>query len=440
MKYIYLLIGGLFVCLISTKTYAQQAQGTTVIKDSCDVRLILKIALETDSVGDIARMQSILDECFSIECDLPCEDRRTGHCKIISKVFVVNWKNLSSADKPKYHHVIMLGGRGVSYVNEIIPPNSGRSSGGTWYRNEYSPKVYCHEAMHLCGHDDHYRDCRADRLALRVDNCKDGDTCTAAQKAAGDCPPCPGYEDDIMGNDVSKPIDCNHDIVEILRSLNNPNFVCSDECCANKPSTRTEHRKPVTELIIEGGFGYYHMQSELIKDDELKLMGLNFSIGVNANIPLCNHFDLNINAKFNYAGVSDSRTTVNGLVTLKQDYSYRLSHTSLGANIEFHPTNNFSLFTGPEVGLPLSASSKFTGVSTYNNVSTPYGVDKFAKITNKKNLQIGANIGLSYQTNLLHLEISPYLNCYLPFSNEINFTSLKNKMSRINLGALIKLF
>lgn len=440
MKYFFIIICGLFMCILSKTSFAYEAQGTTVIKDSCNVRLILQIALETDSVSDIARMQAILDECFSIECDLPCADRSTGHCKIISKVVVLNWNSLNAADKPKFHHVIMLGGRGVSYVNEIIPPNSGRSSGGTWYRNEYSPKVYCHEAMHLCGHDDHYRDCRADRLALGVDNCKDGDTCTAAQKAAGDCPPCPGYEDDLMGNDVTKPIDCNHDIVEILRSLNNPNFVCSDECCSNKPKTRTDHRKPVTELLIEGGFGYYHMQSEIYKDDELKLVGLNYSIGVNENIPLCKHFDLNVNARFNFAGVSDSRTTVNGLVTLKQNYAYRINQVSVGANIEYHPTEKFSLYTGPEFGLPLMASSKFTGVSTYNNVSTPYGVDKFAKITNKKNIQFGVNLGVSYETSLLRHPVSPYVNYYIPFSNEINFTSLKNKLSRINLGALIKLF
>lgn len=439
MKHLSKLSCLLFFCVFSTNSHAYEAQGTTVIKETCDVKIILQIALETDSAGDIPRMQAILDECFSIVCDLPCLDRSTGHCKIISKVVVVNWNSLSEADKPKFHHVIMLGGSGVSYVNELIVPNSGKSSGGTWYRDEYSHKVYCHEAMHLCGHDDHYRDCRADRLALNVDNCKDGDTCTAEQKARGACPPCPGYEHDCMGNDVTKPIDCSNNMVEILRFLNDPNFVCSEECCEKKPTSQIDHRKPHTELIIEGGYGYYHMQDKKYKDDELKLTGLNYTLGVNESIPLCNHFDFNVNAKFNYAEMSDLRTTVNGPTTIEEYYTYRLTHGSLGVNFEYLLSDKFSIFTGPEFGFPISASAKYKEIEIFNNTSMQYGSDKFEKIVEKRNFQFGANFGISYNASVFHRSISPYVNFYTPFTHEINFPTLNNKMSRINAGVLINL-
>jgi hypothetical protein len=436
MKYFSTLIL-LFFCLFSRLTYAYEAQGTTVIKDVCDVRIILQIALETDSASDIPRMQSILDECFSIVCDLPCVDRSTGHCKIISKVIVVNWNSLSAADKPKFHHVYMLEGEGVSFVNEALPPNSGKSSGGSWYRKEFSPKVYCHEAMHLCGHDDHYRDCRADRLALHVDNCKDGDTCTAAQKASGACPPCPGFEDDLMGNDVTKPIDCNHDMVEILRALNNPDFVCSDECCAKPERPQTDYRKPKTELIVEGGIGYYHMEDKTVKNDELKLMGGNYTLGVNENIPLGTHFDLNTYGSVNYAQTSDSRTRNTGPIIIEEKYTYRLTQVYLGVNLAYLLANSFAFYAGTGFGLPLSVKSKFEGTMTSGGIVTPIGNGTFDKITENKSFQWGANMGLSYQTRAFKHPITPYLNMYIPFTNVLHSATLTNKMSTLNAGVRI---
>lgn len=234
MKYILALFIGLFYFIAGADAQNYELQGTTVKKIGCDVYLIIQIALENDSAGDVAKIQAALDGCFSQTCDLPCANGKTGSCKIITRTIVVVWNSLNAADKPKFHHITMLSGSGISSVNEVGVPNSGNSSGGSWYRDEYSPKVYCHETMHLAGLDDHYRDCRANRIALGVDNCKDGDTCTAAQIARGACPSCHGYEDDVMGSDVTKPIDCNRDIVEVIRLANNPlnpSFICSDSCC-----------------------------------------------------------------------------------------------------------------------------------------------------------------------------------------------------------------
>lgn len=216
-------------------SYAQsyEPQGTTVKKVGCNVMLILQVALENDSTGDVANIQAALDGCFSLTCDLPCANGKKGRCAVITKAVVVSWSSLGAADRSKFHHINMLSGQGVSFVNSVGVPNE-TSTGGSWYRNEYSPKVYCHETMHLAGLKDHYRDCRANRLALGVDNCKDGDTCTAAQKAAGACPACHGYEDDLMGTDVTKAVDCNMDIIEVLRLANNPlnpEFICPDSCC-----------------------------------------------------------------------------------------------------------------------------------------------------------------------------------------------------------------
>jgi len=233
MKQILLFILSLSCCIGTVLAQNYEAQGTTVKKQGCNVLLTIQVALDHDSTGDIANIQAALDGCFFLTCDLPCADGTKGKCKIITRAIVVSWNSLRAADKPKFHHITMLSGQGVSSVDAVGVPNSGQSSGGSWYRNEYSPKVYCHETMHLAGLDDHYRDCRQNRLALGVDNCKDGDTCTAAQIAAGACPACHGYENDVMGTDVTKPIDCNMDIVEVIRIANgaNPTFICSDSCC-----------------------------------------------------------------------------------------------------------------------------------------------------------------------------------------------------------------
>ena len=123
MKYKLVLFLSLFCGIVGVQAQGYAPQGTTVKKEGCDVILIIQIALENDSIGDIAMIQAALDGCFSFTCDLPCADRTTGKCKIISKLIVVAWDALSAADKPKFHHVNMLSGSGVSSVNGVGVPN-----------------------------------------------------------------------------------------------------------------------------------------------------------------------------------------------------------------------------------------------------------------------------------------------------------------------------
>lgn len=443
MKYILVLFLSLFCCIVTIHAQNYEPQGTTVKKMGCDVMLIIQIALENDSTGDIAKIQAALDGCFSLTCDLPCADGKTGKCKIITKAIVIAWNSLSAADKPKFHHIKMLSGQGVSSVDAVGVPNSGKSSGGSWYRDEYDPKVYCHETMHLAGLDDHYRDCRPNRIALGVDNCKDGDTCTAAQKARGACPSCHGYEDDVMGSDVTKPIDCNRDIVEVIRLANNPlnpSFICSDSCCEVH---RTNVLEPHFGLIVDGGLGYYHMKDEMTAGDKLSLYGINISIGANATLPINEKVNLIGFVKFNYASTSTNNTTTqnsgSNVIINVNHYTYHFSDISVGINAGLKFSNTLSAYMGPEIAAIISARSRANGTTTYNNITTSYGDNNFRNIETKKKMQLGVNLGLMREMEIQRRLIEPYLNIHVPLTNEIAFPSVKNKLYEFNVGALVLL-
>ena len=441
MKYVLFFLINIFCCIAITPAQNYEPQGTTVKNVGCDVMLIIQIAVDHDSTGDIAMLQSALDGCFGLTCDLPCGNGKWGKCKVITKVNVVQWSSLGNADKPKFHHVTMLSGSGVSSVDEVGVPNNGSSSSGSWYRNEYSPKVYCHEVMHLAGLDDHYRDCRANRLALGVDNCKDGDTCTAAQKARGACPSCPGYEDDVMGSNVTKPIDCNRDIIEILRLANNPlhpAFICSDSCCEDTHRTSNRVNNPTLYLVGGGGLGYYHLQNETNKDDKLNMYGIHGTLGINITFELCRKMDLDGHIRFGYTSVSTSNTTTQnfgqGNVTSNNHYGYRLGDVTLGADARYKVSNAFSLYIGPEAGTIVLASSKNYGTTTFNNMTTPYGSNSFTKITDKNKIQFGINLGAIKDMNMPNRRIKPYLNIYIPLTNEIDYGATKNKLYKVDVG------
>ena len=304
MKYILLLCISLFGFIAITTAQNYEDQGTTVKKQGCDVMLIMQIALDRDSIGDVAMIQNALNSCFALTCDLPCADRKTGRCKIITKVVVVKWSSLSYKDQPKFHHVWMYSGAGISRAGVGTP--NGKSTVGYWYRKEYSPKVYCHETMHLAGLLDHYRDCRAVSLADHVDNCKDGDTCTTAQKESGACPACKDYEQDIMGNDVRKPVDCNRDIVEIIRLANavNPVFYCSDSCCEDTHSIDVKKTKPKINFTV--GLRYTIEDS---KPSSFPTTGAAIGIG----LPIHKNFALNANYGFTEgtnSGVKYNKSTI----------------------------------------------------------------------------------------------------------------------------------
>ncbi|HRO43938.1 MAG TPA: hypothetical protein PL009_13965, partial [Flavipsychrobacter sp.] len=124
----------LLACSISSTVFAYEQQGTTIKKDSCNLVVTIQLGIETDTATDIAMIQNALNDCFSITCDLPCEDRTVAKCNIKWKIVVLNWKDIRGSDRTKFHHITMLPGAGTSYVDKLGTPN-GNSVSGKWHRH-----------------------------------------------------------------------------------------------------------------------------------------------------------------------------------------------------------------------------------------------------------------------------------------------------------------
>jgi hypothetical protein len=367
MKHILSLILSLSCCIGTVLAQNYEAQGTTVKRQGCNIIITIQIALDNDSTGDVANIQAALDGCFFLTCDLPCADGKKGRCKIITQALVVSWNSLSDADKPKFHHIVMLSGQGRSEVDAVGVPN-GKSIGGRWYRDEYSPKVYCHEVMHLAGLADHYRDCG--RLA--VNNCKDTIQCTEAQIAAGACPSCPGYEDDLMGSDVNSPVDCNMDIVEVIRVANglNPVFFCPDSCC--EPVHRTvgneifigfstifEDSKPNRFNTFGGNIAFMHPVSTSV--DLTADAGVYF--GSNSGVSYTKAQVL-IGASF--LPVQYDRNELSFSPHIMAGVSNVTSKFKLGTYSSSTSTTSFSADAGVDVSLPFSKKAGVACRVDYN--------------------------------------------------------------------------
>lgn len=384
MKYIYALFLSLFCFILTARSGNYEPQGTTVKKSGCNVMLVIQIALDHDSTGDVANIQAALDGCFALECDLPCADGTTGRCKIITKTIVVAWSSLSNADKPKFHHITMLPGRGVSSVDDVGVPNSGNSSSGSWYRHEYSPKVYCHETLHLAGLDDHYRDCRTGRLG--VDNCKDGDTCTTAQITAGACPPCKGYEDNIMAR-VRKPVDCNMDIVEVIRIANgiNPTFICSDSCCEHRTAFRPRETStsviPVKPVIINELFFGFLLIREDNSNQPFNTYGGEFQFSHYISQYLALQADLGFTTGSD-GGITYTRKLA--LFGVKLANAFKNAHTINpgGVDIDVHLLGGLSAIT-----------SKFGNYSnTANGFTGDLGIGGYMALNQDRTFGLGLNL------------------------------------------------
>ncbi|HRO43768.1 MAG TPA: outer membrane beta-barrel protein, partial [Flavipsychrobacter sp.] len=306
--------------------------------------------------------------------------------------------------------------------------------------HEYSPRVYCHEVLHLCGLPDRYRECR-DPWRKFNDNCKDGDTCKTAQ--LGTTPACPGFEHDCMGTDVTKSISCESNIMAFVRMANDATFVCDEECCKKKEEekTRTSMDDPKTNfgLVVDGGLAVYNQKNETYKDDKLRLYGLNFALGGYADFALMQYLWVMTYVKLNLNMVSAKRTEQVGNYSNEDHYAYRFMDLSLGSNARYYLMQRLALFAGPEVAFILMAREKQYGTSTYNGMSTAYGENKFQNISQDRKIQLGFNLGVMYQWVLMQRALNPYFNLYFPLTNYIAFNNLKNKLFNINLGVAIPL-
>lgn len=446
MKNLYVLL--LSIACLYGRAYAYESAGTTVKKDKCDVIITIQIALETDRAADIAMIQNALDECFSIVCDLPCEDRKVGYCHVKCKVLVVNLSTLSIADTSKFHRVKMKAGRGVS-LSWLGKPNE-RSATGEWYRDSYSPKVFCHEVLHLCGLEDRYRDCRRNRIDAGVDNCKDGKRCTQSQIDSGLCPPCDGYADDCMATDVRKPMSCNNNIMEIVRLAHDARFVCSEECC--KPefdTTKTGYEPEIPKKHIriggniDGGVGWYHIQDKENKDDKLNLWGYHLGIGARVGYGICEKFEIDGRIRLDVTGVQETKkeeqTIGPNTYTYVDHYKYNFLMMAIAFNAIYTPCQLARIYAGPQFGFIASARGASWGTTTVNNMTTEFGNKELEKLTADKKVQVGLNIGAMHDFEQKRLLLSPYFNIYIPFTGMMDFTGKNNRLYRFSAGLAVGL-
>jgi hypothetical protein len=254
--------------------------------------------------------------------------------------------------------------------------------------------------MHLAGLDDHYRDCRPNRIALGVDNCKDGDTCTAAQKAAGICPSCPGYEDDVMGTDVTKPIDCNRDIVEVIRLANNPfgpfnpSFICSDSCCEKVYRTTGNNMEKIHNeffvgfsLIREdnGSNGFYTYGGQFSYTRDLCWRGgITGDVGINfGSDGVFDYTKINILAGGTYYPIktavpaSDFSFSVHALAGISSIRSSYSGNSNSNSNLTLDLGVGANYYFGQKLGLGLKAGymPSFDKGNTSNNFRLGLGID-----------------------------------------------------------------
>ena len=359
---------------------------------------------------------------------------------MVSKVVVKNWKDLSVQDRDKFHHVTMRPGKGVSYVNALGVPNNGKSSGGAWYRHPHSEKVFCHEALHLAGLQDRYKECRDGRRGI-VDNCKDGDTCKLEEY--NKTPACKGYEHDCMGTNVKKPVTCNDNIMAIVRLAHDVTLVCPEECCLREESKTSPKKETEIGVVGDLGLAHYRLQHKDYSDDRLRLNGLHLALGGYFQFVLFKYLYLNNYLKLTLNNAAGKRVEEqdNGMGKIRyEDYfAYRFLELSIGANIQYYLMERLVLSAGPEVALLLMAKYKQYGSSSYNNMTNDYGENKFHNITERRNIQLGINLALMYQLMLWQRPVKPYFNIYIPFTNQIAFANYRNKLYNANLGIQIPL-
>lgn len=211
--------------------------GTYVYRDvnGCTVRIVLQIAIRSDNeAADALAVRNALQNCFNfqVNCNIPCQGPSPRNCAISITVDVKPSGDIPPFDLRKFH-IIDMGNGGRTFVTPLGVPN-GRNAGGFWERG-LNGNIYCHEALHLCGLDDKY--CAREFIGNEIKVIR---KCDAAEPDNGCCnsqngklrkcfEPCPGSQNDIMGN-TGAMITCAN-IRAILTNLPALNTCPAQPCC-----------------------------------------------------------------------------------------------------------------------------------------------------------------------------------------------------------------
>src|SRR5437879_2163625 len=138
---------------------AADSSPTTVEAFGCRLVVTIKLQLFGTADDSVARIikedieQKWNDTHYTVGGGGPA----FSWCPVTFKVLTV----VGGDPLPYYHYITLIRERNFrSFVASIIPPNAGYSLGGTWSdpRSDTSKNLYAHEAGHLMGLADQYRD------------------------------------------------------------------------------------------------------------------------------------------------------------------------------------------------------------------------------------------------------------------------------------------
>ncbi|HYQ85906.1 MAG TPA: T9SS type A sorting domain-containing protein [Bacteroidota bacterium] len=138
---------------------AADSSATTAEAFGCQIVVTIKLQLFGTADDSVARIikedieQKWNDTHYTVGGGGPTY----SWCPVIFKVVTV----VGGDPLPYYHYITLIRQRNFrSYVALLTPPNSGPSLGGTWSdpRSDTSKNLYAHEAGHLMGLTDQYKD------------------------------------------------------------------------------------------------------------------------------------------------------------------------------------------------------------------------------------------------------------------------------------------
>ena len=241
----YLLIIMISVIIRIPQANAQADHGTSVTRgiDGCLIEVIIQVAVDGATQAEFNDVQSALEDCFDIDCEIPCDNPVLGSCAVLVQINVQKLSELPAEHRPKYHKVYMTNNVSTAYIGQ---PNGEAKS--AWFERPGSQgltgdalhKAWCHETLHLCGLSDSYCGLHRGNYGFTEPTCPNPPgpnpcdcTLPAPPPLKARCTkPCTGSENNLMAT-LDADVTCDN-ILAIV-ALAGLNSCPDDPCCPALP-------------------------------------------------------------------------------------------------------------------------------------------------------------------------------------------------------------